>query len=111
MNTGEEPTLPRRPAGKAFPNTYLPQQTTITQVWESQKGAEPTITENILLKLHMLKTRFIEAAEVERGSDQVETQEFLLYIPSLLAPEAANQPSPLLSLPSTHRISKFGKDL
>lgn len=41
----------------------------------------------------------------------METREFLLHIPSLLAAEAANKPTPLLSLPATHRISKFGKDI
>lgn len=65
--------------------------------------------ENVLLKVHTLKTRFIEAAEMERGSDQVETLEFLLHIPSLLAAEAANQPTPFLT--SSTALSKFGKDL
>lgn len=65
--------------------------------------------ENTLFKVHTLKTRFIEAAEMERGSDQVEILEFLLLIPSLLAAEAANQATPLLSLPAAQRSQSLEK--
>lgn len=71
-------------------------------MWESQEDAEPTIMENTL-------SRFIEAAEMKRGSDQVEILEFLLLIPSLLAAEAANQATPLLSLPAAQRSQSLEK--